>query len=92
MKNSEITNNMTFVINYLHENLISMDIWKLILKMKRKENLNVITAWTLITIVKNSLEKNVKKNMKEMSKTIYIIEKVINISCFLVSAFFLKNS
>ena len=26
--------------------------------------------------------------MKEMSKTIYIIEKVINISCFLVSAFF----
>ena len=56
--------------------------------MKRKENLNVITAWTLITIVKNSLEKNVKKNMKEMSKTIFIIEKVINISCFLVSAFF----
>ena len=26
MKNSEITNNMTFAINYLHENLISMDI------------------------------------------------------------------
>ena len=50
MKNSEITNNMTFAINYLHENLISMDIWKLILKMKRKENSNVITAMTLITV------------------------------------------
>ena len=41
---------------------------------------------------KEFIGKNVKKNMKEMSKTIYIIEKVINISCFLVSAFFLKNS
>ena len=61
MKEREITN-VTFVLKILGKNQTLEPILNLCIK--RKENTNVIT------VVKNSLEKIIKKNMRKQSITL----------------------